>query len=381
MTDRSEAPTAKLPPLPKRPAKPRIRKPGPLGVIAGSFGLFFAITALLAFQMRRGADPALGAPKPQVVASATVAPRQIVVRRVIVTRIVEHRPRRGSAPTGSARPASPAPAPRPLQRRLRPAAPAPAPAPRRTRSGAADPPAPHHPLLMTDLTFDCMGTTVRLLTDEADECRAFLEHFDATLSRFRPDSELCRLNADPREEVPVSGLLHAAISAGLLAAELTNGLVDPTLVAQLEAIGYDRTRRDPELAARGRAAADPAPRAGQARSAGAVAPRRAHRRGGPPPARPAPRHRRDGQGPGRRPAREPARGPLGGRLRRRPARRRRPCRRGPPPAHPAVDPHAARRGRGGGHVRHRHAPLARRGRHDRATISSTRRPASPPGRA
>ena len=100
---------------------------------------------------------------------------------------------------------------------------------------------------MTDLTFDCMGTTVRLLTDEADECRAFLEHFDATLSRFRPDSELCRLNADPREEVPVSGLLHAAISAGLLAAELTNGLVDPTLVAQLEAIGYDRTRRDPEL--------------------------------------------------------------------------------------------------------------------------------------
>jgi thiamine biosynthesis lipoprotein len=103
---------------------------------------------------------------------------------------------------------------------------------------------------MTDLTFDCMGTTVRLLTDEADECRSFLERFDATLSRFRPDSELCRLNADPREAVPVSGLLHAAISAGLLAAELTNGLVDPTLVAQLEGNGYDRTRRHPELPVR-----------------------------------------------------------------------------------------------------------------------------------
>jgi len=100
----------------------------------------------------------------------------------------------------------------------------------------------------TDLTFDCMGTTVRVLTEHAEECRAFLEHFDATLSRFRPDSELCRLNADPREEVPVSGLLHAAVSAGLLAAELTGGLVDPTLVAQLEANGYDRTRRAPELA-------------------------------------------------------------------------------------------------------------------------------------
>ena len=66
MTDPGAHRPPKLPPLPKRPPKPRIRKPGPLGVIAGSFGLFFAITALLAFQMRRGADPALGAPKPQV---------------------------------------------------------------------------------------------------------------------------------------------------------------------------------------------------------------------------------------------------------------------------------------------------------------------------
>jgi thiamine biosynthesis lipoprotein len=100
----------------------------------------------------------------------------------------------------------------------------------------------------TDLTFDCMGTTVRLVTERADECRAFLEDFDARLSRFRPESELCRLNADPREAVPVSGLLHAALAAGLLAAELTEGLVDPTLVAELEAGGYDRTRRAPELA-------------------------------------------------------------------------------------------------------------------------------------
>jgi FAD:protein FMN transferase len=100
---------------------------------------------------------------------------------------------------------------------------------------------------MIDLTFDCMGTTVRLVTDAADDCRAVLEHFDATLSRFRPDSELCRLNADPRAQVPVSPLLRAAVSAGLLAAELTDGLVDPTLLAQLEANGYDRTRRTPEL--------------------------------------------------------------------------------------------------------------------------------------
>jgi thiamine biosynthesis lipoprotein len=100
---------------------------------------------------------------------------------------------------------------------------------------------------MTDLTFDCMGTHVRLLVDDATECRAFLERFDAALSRFRPDSELCRLNAATESEVPASPLLRTAISAGLTAAELTDGLVDPTLVAQLEAAGYDRTRREPEL--------------------------------------------------------------------------------------------------------------------------------------
>jgi thiamine biosynthesis lipoprotein len=98
-----------------------------------------------------------------------------------------------------------------------------------------------------DVTFDCMGTDVRLLVDDAAECRAFLERFDAALSRFRPESELCRLNASPETEVPASPLLRAAISAGLTAAELTGGLVDPTLVGHLEAAGYDRTRREPEL--------------------------------------------------------------------------------------------------------------------------------------
>jgi thiamine biosynthesis lipoprotein len=42
-------------------------------------------------------------------------------------------------------------------------------------------------------------------------------------------------------------LLRGAVSAGLMAAELTNGLVDPTLTPALEANGYDRTRRTPEL--------------------------------------------------------------------------------------------------------------------------------------
>lgn len=103
---------------------------------------------------------------------------------------------------------------------------------------------------MTDLSFDCMGTTVRLVVaDEATAlaCQEFLHDFDRALSRFRPESELSRLNASPHAEVEASALLRAAVSAGLVAAELTSGLVDPTLTEALEANGYDRTRREPEL--------------------------------------------------------------------------------------------------------------------------------------
>ena len=64
---------------------------------------------------------------------------------------------------------------------------------------------------------------------------------EARLSRFRPDSELCALNADPRAVVPASALLRAAVRAALRAAELSRGLVDPCLLDALEAAGYRRS--------------------------------------------------------------------------------------------------------------------------------------------
>jgi hypothetical protein len=123
------------------PRRERIRKPGPLPVIAGSLGLFLAVTALLAFQLRAGADPALGAGEPQLVAAASVPRKVVIRRREIVTRIIEHRggvappPSRAAATppaTGPGRsaPSSAAAAPAPAG-----AAPsAPAPAPLTTRS-------------------------------------------------------------------------------------------------------------------------------------------------------------------------------------------------------------------------------------------------------
>jgi thiamine biosynthesis lipoprotein len=104
-----------------------------------------------------------------------------------------------------------------------------------------------------DVRFDAMGSHVRLLIGEpgpgmepaavaAERARRFVEDFDARLSRFRPESELCALNADPRERVPASALLRAAVGAGLAAAERSEGLVDPTLAGEIESAGYVASR-------------------------------------------------------------------------------------------------------------------------------------------
>jgi FAD:protein FMN transferase len=92
--------------------------------------------------------------------------------------------------------------------------------------------------------FRCMGTDVRLLwPDRAglEDASAWLASFDARLSRFRPASELCALNADRRPAMPTSALLRAAVRAALWAARQTGGLVDPTVLPALRRAGYARS--------------------------------------------------------------------------------------------------------------------------------------------
>ena len=104
-----------------------------------------------------------------------------------------------------------------------------------------------------DVTFPAMGSHVRLLIGEpgpglppaanaAAEAQSFVADFEATLSRFDRDSELCALNRDRRERVPASPLLRRAVAAGLVAAEQSGGLVDPTLVEEIERAGYFASR-------------------------------------------------------------------------------------------------------------------------------------------
>ena len=72
------------------------------------------------------------------------------------------------------------------------------------------------------------------------EAVRLLSAVDAAYSRFRPDSDLVRANLAAGRWVRVHPLLVAALTAALAAAEETGGLVDPTLGAALEALGYDR---------------------------------------------------------------------------------------------------------------------------------------------
>lgn len=95
--------------------------------------------------------------------------------------------------------------------------------------------------------FACFGTTVTIIgsgTDLAEvdaavaRARAVALDVDARLSRFKPDSDLCRLNADPRRAVPAGALLRRLAAAARWAGESTAGLVDATCLPALEDAGY-----------------------------------------------------------------------------------------------------------------------------------------------
>ena len=96
-------------------------------------------------------------------------------------------------------------------------------------------------------TFECFGGLVSVAVlgpasmqpekaVAAAEARLIAAH--RQLSRFLPASELSRLNRDPRARVPAGPLLLRLASAAREAGELTAGLVDATLLSEIEAAGY-----------------------------------------------------------------------------------------------------------------------------------------------
>jgi len=97
-------------------------------------------------------------------------------------------------------------------------------------------------------TFRAMGTEIEVLLDHPDDgvSRAAFsrvedefEQIEASLSRFRPESELSRLNRDG--VIEASPMLLEVTKLALTARERSAGRFDPTIHDALVAAGYDRT--------------------------------------------------------------------------------------------------------------------------------------------
>jgi FAD:protein FMN transferase len=107
-----------------------------------------------------------------------------------------------------------------------------------------------------DRRFKLFGSHVRLLigppvreglpSPEAMgiQIEFFLRLLHRKLTRFDRGSELCALNSEPGESCSVSPTLGVAVEAALWAAHRSTGLVDPTLVGELEEAGYATSRAD-----------------------------------------------------------------------------------------------------------------------------------------
>jgi thiamine biosynthesis lipoprotein len=96
--------------------------------------------------------------------------------------------------------------------------------------------------------FPALGTTAVVVTEDQEAlpgARAAVERelaaIDLACSRFRPDSELSRINAAAGRETPAGPLLLEALRIALRVAAATGGLVVPTVGRALRLAGYDRT--------------------------------------------------------------------------------------------------------------------------------------------
>ena len=95
-------------------------------------------------------------------------------------------------------------------------------------------------------TWSAWSCTVRLTVDDpaaldaaCRDLRGLMERVDRAAGRFRPDSELSKVNRHAGTLVPVSPLLSRLVDVALVAAEETGGATDPTVGGAVIAAGYD----------------------------------------------------------------------------------------------------------------------------------------------
>jgi thiamine biosynthesis lipoprotein len=98
--------------------------------------------------------------------------------------------------------------------------------------------------------FRAMNTDVEIIgvgvnQEEVASATREAEHKAATwermFSRFRPDSTLSAVNAAMGQEIAVEPAFAEVLDRARRAVAETDGIFDPTIVSDLEALGYDRT--------------------------------------------------------------------------------------------------------------------------------------------
>lgn len=108
-----------------------------------------------------------------------------------------------------------------------------------------------------------MGTTFHILTVGAepailDQCLRRLSELEQRWSRFVPDSEVSRINAEPDQFHLVTPDTVELVQRGVEAWKLTSGDFDPTVLDAMVAHGYDRSFERLDSSDR-RSSARPAP--------------------------------------------------------------------------------------------------------------------------
>ncbi len=99
---------------------------------------------------------------------------------------------------------------------------------------------------MQSLQFRAMNTDILLAVEGQDgsekllqQARSQIEDFERRFSRFLPDSELSRLNANAGQWMHVSDDLLDLLVLARAYYEETGGLFDPAVLPDLKRAGYD----------------------------------------------------------------------------------------------------------------------------------------------
>lgn len=104
--------------------------------------------------------------------------------------------------------------------------------------------------------FPAMGSRIQAWINVETESQAgilaqvpvWFESWEARFSRFRPTSELSRLNANAGSWIAVSPEMGEVIGLALKAAAMTNGLFNPLILPALQSAGYERSFLEPDFA-------------------------------------------------------------------------------------------------------------------------------------